>query len=129
MSLGVSLLKLAFKSQVVGGGEFTLQVTVNHTQDPRILNGAAEGEFLLGTQFSPKFTAQVEGFERDTGFGETTKVGELLGKAFVSKQDGSLDGHLEPFTASYAVDNHYSGKGSFTIGEHTYEDCVVNLID
>lgn len=120
------LVKLQFKSGVVGGGSMELQLSV----DPKTgaLNGRANGAILEGTQHSPQFTSSASGHMHATGYNDVTKVGAVTGQAIVSFPPPAIGSYQSPFTASFAVDNQWNGKGSFSVGDNTYQG-QVSLID
>ena len=120
------LVKLQFQSGVVGGGSMEIQFAV----DPKTgsLNGRANGSIQEGTQHSPHFTASASGHMHATGYNDVTKVGALTGQAEVSFPPPAIGSYQSPFTASFGVDNQWNGKGSFSVGDNTYQ-CKVTLID
>ncbi|WP_392344097.1 DUF1842 domain-containing protein [Pseudoalteromonas prydzensis] len=120
------LVKLQFQSGVVGGGSMEIQFAVDPKTDA--LNGRANGHIQEGTQHSPQFTSSASGHMHATGYNDITKVGALTGQAVVSFPPPAIGSYQSPFTASFAVDNQWNGKGSFSVGENTYQ-CKVSLID
>ncbi|KPH56679.1 hypothetical protein AMS58_01145 [Pseudoalteromonas porphyrae] len=120
------LVKLQFKSSVVGGGSMEIQLAVDPVTGS--LNGRANGSIQEGTQHSPHFTSSASGHMHATGFNGVTKVGAVTGQAVVSFPPPAIGSYQSPFTASFGVDNEYNGKGSFSVGDNTYQ-CEVSLID
>lgn len=122
------LVKLQFQSGVVGGGSMEIQFSVDAKTGA--LNGRANGSIQEGTQHSPqfKFTSSATGHMHATGYNDVTKVGALTGQAVVSFPPPAIGSYQSPFTASFAVDNNWNGKGSFSVGDNTYS-CKVSLID
>ncbi|MFC3030966.1 DUF1842 domain-containing protein [Pseudoalteromonas fenneropenaei] len=120
------LVKLQFNSGFVGGGSMELQLAVDPVSDT--LNGRANGSIQEGTQHAPTFTSSASGHMHATGLNGVTKVGAVTGQAVVSFPPPAIGSYLAPFTASFAVDNDWSGKGSFSVGDNTYQ-CVVSLND
>ena len=116
------LVKLNFKSGKVGGGSMTLQLAVDAVTGT--LNGRGDGTIQEGTQHSPTFTSSASGHLHSTGFGKITKVGAVTGQAVVSFPPPAIGSYLAPFTASFGVDNEWSGTGKFSVGTNTYECSV-----
>jgi len=124
---GLYLAKLQFTSTVVGGGSMVLELAVDAVNGA--LHGRANGSIQQGTQHAPEFTASAAGHLHATGLGDVTKVGAVTGEAVVSFPPPAIGSFLSKFTASFAVDNNFNGTGSFTVGENTYKDCKVSLVD
>lgn len=117
------LVKLNFQSVGVGGGSMVLQMTVNASDGN--INGSASGTILEGTQHPPVFNAHCAGHLHATGFGSVTKVGALSGQAAVSAQPPLIGTYIAPFSATFAVNNEWTGTGKFSVGSDTYE-CQVS---
>lgn len=116
------LVNLNFNSGIVGGGSMTLQLAVDPVTGS--INGRANGSIQEGTQHSPTFTASASGHMHSTGLGDVTKVGAVSGQAVISFPPPAIGSYLAPFTASFAVDNNWSGSGKFSVGTDTYSSQV-----
>lgn len=117
------LVKLNYKSGKVGGGSMTLQLAVDAVTGA--LNGRADGTIQEGTQHAPTFTASASGHMHSAGFGKITKLGAVTGQAAVSFPPPAIGTYLAPFTATFGVDNEWTGTGKFSVGENTYECTVI----
>jgi hypothetical protein len=91
------------------------------------LNGRVQGSIQEGTQHARTFTANASGHTHSTGFGPITSVGAVNGQAVVSVPPPAIGTYLAPFTASFSVDNDWSGSGRFTVGQDTYQ-CKVSKV-
>lgn len=120
------LVKLQYKTGLVGSGSMVLQLAVDPVTGS--LNGRANGAIQEGTQHSPTFTSSASGHMHATGLNGVTKVAAVTGQAVVSFPPPAIGSYLAPFTASFAVDNEWNGNGSFSIGDNTYQ-CQVSLAD
>ena len=119
------IVNLNYNSGVVGGGSMKMTVAVDPVRGS--ISGGAEGTILEGTQHAPTFKGSGDGHLYNTGFGENTKLGTISGRAVVSFPPPAIGSYEAPFTASFAVDNAWNGKGKFSVGPHTYE-CQVEKV-
>ncbi|MEM1205688.1 MAG: DUF1842 domain-containing protein [Acidobacteriota bacterium] len=120
----VYLVKLKFESDGFGGGSMTAQLAVDPVH--RTFSGRADGDFEEGTARPPRFTATFAGSIHSTGLGDVTQVGAADGQALVSftSPPGS---YLTRFAMGFGVDNDWNGRGSFTVGDQSYE-CKITAI-
>ena len=117
------LVKLEYKSGVVGGASMMLQLTADSASGS--LNGPANGTIQEGTPQPREFTASASGHTYSTGLGSVTKVGAVSGQAVVSRAP-AIGSYLAPFSASFSVDKQWNGTGKFSLGNDTYECKVTN---
>ncbi|MEM9217830.1 MAG: DUF1842 domain-containing protein [Cyanobacteria bacterium P01_F01_bin.150] len=122
----VYLVSLKYTGEGLGSGSMTLQLAVDPSHNT--LSGQADGTMLEGTQGPPKFKASVSGLMHSTGYDEITKIGSVNGQAIVVSAQPPLKGsYLAPFSASFAINNDWSGTGTFSVGSQTYE-CKVEKV-
>lgn len=124
-NVGLYLLNLSFDPIQVGAGSMTLALAVNAVTGTA--SGKATGTILAGTAHPPSFEAKVSGAVHATGFGQTVKVGGVSGEAIVSLPPPQIGSYLAHFSVSFALDANGTGKGTFSVGDHTYE-CDVNVL-
>jgi hypothetical protein len=65
------------------------------------------------------------GHVQSTGLGKYTKVVWLAGEGFVSFPPPAIGSYLVPFTAHFAVDDHWNGVGGWSLGAHHIENVPV----
>ncbi|MEM7360707.1 MAG: DUF1842 domain-containing protein [Pseudomonadota bacterium] len=116
------LVNLKYASEGVGGGSMSLQLAVDPIH--QTLSGQARGKIQEGTEHSPSFTASCQGTMHSTGYGDVVNIGAVHGRAAVSAPPPLIGTYLAPFTAEFAVDGKWSGKGKFSVGGNTYQ-CTV----
>jgi hypothetical protein len=121
-NVGLYLLKLSFDPIEVGAGSMTLAMAVNAVNGK--VQGIATGTLLEGTEHPQTFEVSVTGAIHATGLGTVVKVGAVEGEARVTVAPPAIGTYLAPFTASFALDSSFKGKGTFTVGSYTYESDV-----
>ncbi|MFN9631707.1 MAG: DUF1842 domain-containing protein [Cyanobacteriota bacterium] len=85
------------------------------------------GTILAGTAAPQHFEASVTGAIHAAGLGTIVKVGAVHGDAFVSLPPPAIGSFDVPVTASFAVDAHWKGTGTFTYWSRSYV-CDVSLV-
>lgn len=67
----------------------------------------------------------VTGQMHSAGFGSVTKLIALQGSAVISFPPPAIGSYLAPFSAHFGVDNNWSGKGGWTLGNSNVDDVPV----
>jgi len=91
--------------------------------------GKVSGHAMITQAVAPPYGERnindITGQVRATGLGPITKIVNLQGTYFDPLPPPAI-GIIEiPFEASFAVDNEWNGKGSFSCGTTTVEDVPV----
>jgi hypothetical protein len=69
-------------------------------------------------------TGQIHG----AGIPPVTKLMGLKGEAFISFPPPAIGSYLEPFTATFAVDNNWTGQAGWTLGNKKAENVPVKSV-
>ncbi len=118
-AIGMYVVTLRYEPEAVGAGSMVLHLAVNAVTGA--ISGQGEGTILEGTQHAPHFNASGLGHLHATGLGDVTKVGALSGQASVSVPPPAIGTYLAPFSATFAVNDDWTGSGSFSVGNNTYK--------
>ena len=64
----------------------------------------------------------ITGHVRYTGLGKYTKRVSLEGSAIIPFPPPAIGSYVMPFTASFAIDNAWDGRGGWTLGNTTVDN-------
>ena len=70
----------------------------------------------------------VSGSIHHTGLGTDTLLVSLTGQYVVSFPPPAIGSYLAPFSASFAVDTGWNGKGTYTYDRHQMGPCTVTNV-
>jgi len=93
------------------------------------VSGQAEVTQALAAPYDKIHIGNITGQILGAGFGDITQLVALKGEAIVSFPPPAIGSYVESFTASFAINGEWNGRGGWVLGNQKIDDVPVHKVD
>lgn len=126
--IGYYQVKLLVENEHHLVGSPTLNLTVGVNAASGQVEGTAEITQALAPPHNKIVIPHLTGTVHHTGFGADTLLVSLQGEYPVSFPPPAIGMYLAHFTAAFAVDKAWNGRGTYTYDRRTVPNCTVKNV-